>query len=469
MAIKILGTTVINDSGNIENIGTFTASSFVGDGSQLTGVTPAIVRPVNVSPASGATNQGANFTKITLTGNSYLSIGGYAMAAAQWQVSTASDFASTVISTGDVAGTSVSYEFDPAGTLSVSTTYYWRVRYKDSNGTYSEWSNGTTFVTASSFEVILGSSYQGGIYIGKMGVSSDSTENIYGILLAPKASGQSGSTLQWKTTLTSTSGTTSFTDGWTNTANMANATHPAANYTAGLTISTYDDWYLPAKDELNLVWVNRAYLPSNETNDASNYWTSNENSSTDAWYQSFTNGVPNGGGKLTAYNVRAVRRFSIKNLTLGALMDGGYFIGSVIVNGALYGVLLAPKVSGESASTLQWKTTNTSSSGTSSLTDGWTNTNNMNNSLHPAAQYTRGLNIAGYTDWYLPSKDELNLALVNEGKLTVEERNNDAIYWSSSEANSSYSWSVDFINNQQRYDSNKNSAFRVRAVRRFAI
>lgn len=38
MAIKISGTTVINDDRNIENVGVITASTFVGDGSGLTGV-----------------------------------------------------------------------------------------------------------------------------------------------------------------------------------------------------------------------------------------------------------------------------------------------------------------------------------------------------------------------------------------------------------------------------------------------
>jgi len=38
MAIKIAGTTVIDDSRNIQNIGVITATSFVGDGSALTGV-----------------------------------------------------------------------------------------------------------------------------------------------------------------------------------------------------------------------------------------------------------------------------------------------------------------------------------------------------------------------------------------------------------------------------------------------
>ena len=301
MAIKISGVTVITDN-----------KEFIGDGSQLTNVLPAIAKPVNVSPANGATGIGANFGKATLTGSGYLSFGGFNMAAAQFQVSTVSNFASTVISTGDIAGTSTSYTFTPNGTLNVSTTYYWRVRYKDTNGSYSEWSLGTTFVTASSFEAPLGTSYQGGYYIGK--VTAGATT--YGILLAPKASGQSASTLQWKTTNTTTSGTTSLVDGWTNTNNMNDSSHPAAQYTRGLSISGFSDWYLPAKNELNLAWVNRASLPSGETNDAADYWSSSEASSTDAWKQNFVNGSQLSDGKyysngFTFLLVRAVRRFVI--------------------------------------------------------------------------------------------------------------------------------------------------------------
>ena len=33
----------------------------------------------------------------------------------------------------------------------------------------------------------------------------------------------------------------------------------------------------------------------------------------------------------------------------------------------------------------------------------------MNNASHPAAQYCRSMNAGGYTDWYLPSRNELAL------------------------------------------------------------
>ena len=59
-------------------------------------------------------------------------------------------------------------------------------------------------------------------------------------------------------------------DGAANTANMANSTHPAANYCAGLTISGYSDWYLPARYELEIAFFN---LKSNTYANDTNYGT----------------------------------------------------------------------------------------------------------------------------------------------------------------------------------------------------
>jgi hypothetical protein len=70
------------------------------------------------------------------------------MVAGQWQVSTDETFATTVIDTGDVAGSSISFT---ATGLLVSTTYYWRLRYKDNAGNYSLYSPSIEFATSSSF------------------------------------------------------------------------------------------------------------------------------------------------------------------------------------------------------------------------------------------------------------------------------------------------------------------------------
>jgi phosphopantetheinyl transferase len=105
----------------------------------------AILQPSNVSPVDNATDIGSG---PVLTGSPYYSLYGLPMAAGQWQVSTVADFATTVIDTGDVAGTAISFT---ATGLLVSTTYYWRLRYKDSGGVYSQYSDATEFATASAF------------------------------------------------------------------------------------------------------------------------------------------------------------------------------------------------------------------------------------------------------------------------------------------------------------------------------
>ena len=100
--------------------------------------------PTNTTPAQGAT---AVALRPTLTASAFINLDGLTMAAAQWQIYTASDFSSTVVSSGDVAGTSTSFTVSSSDVLAAETVHYWRVRYKDSAGNYSEYSTGTSFTT----------------------------------------------------------------------------------------------------------------------------------------------------------------------------------------------------------------------------------------------------------------------------------------------------------------------------------
>jgi hypothetical protein len=80
-----------------------------------------------------------------------------------------------------------------------------------------------------------------------------------------------------------------------------------------------------------------------------------------------------------------------------------------------------------------------------------------------AAKLCSDLSLNGRTDWYLPSKDELNKLYLN--KVLVGGFTNN-YYWSSTENVFSFAWEQDFLDGSQAY-SYKLVANYVRAVRAF--
>ena len=81
----------------------------------------------------------------------------------------------------------------------------------------------------------------------------------------------------------------------------------AARLCGDLVLGGYSDWYLPSKDELNQLYINRVAIGGFAS---SWYWSSTENASDYAWYFGFDPGeAGNGGYKSGAYYVRAVRAF----------------------------------------------------------------------------------------------------------------------------------------------------------------
>jgi hypothetical protein len=81
-----------------------------------------------------------------------------------------------------------------------------------------------------------------------------------------------------------------------------------------------------------------------------------------------------------------------------------------------------------------------------------------------AAGVARAHNGGGYTDWYLPSKDELNKLYENR---TAIGGFADYYYWSSSEYDNSNAWIQSFGSGDQDF-FNKSSTFYVRAIRAFS-
>jgi hypothetical protein len=84
----------------------------------------------------------------------------------------------------------------------------------------------------------------------------------------------------------------------------------------------------------------------------------------------------------------------------------------------------------------------------------------------PAAKACKDYSNGGKTDWFLPSKDELNQLYVNRASVGNMETVN---YWSSSQkSNNGYAWAHNFYTGDQDSVVNyKTNTYRVRAVRAF--
>lgn len=91
------------------------------------------------------------------------------------------------------------------------------------------------------------------------------------------------------------------------------ATDKAADRCAAYSVDDggiiYDDWFLPSKDELNLIYENLHSAGAGGFATTAYYWSSSEDSSYSAWTQYFLNGTQNYGNKVNGRRVRAARAF----------------------------------------------------------------------------------------------------------------------------------------------------------------
>ena len=194
----------------------------------------------------------------------------------------------------------------------------------------------------------IGAAYQGGFFAGQIGVSGTATHNL---VVAPLSSGQT--TNQWKTSATSTSGTSSDIDGPANTAAQITAgaaSHPCADFCDSAVIGGFSDWYMPAKNELEVCYfnlkpgtasnntssgINANAVPARASNYTSgnpaqtsaaafqtggaepfvaldNYWSSTQSASpAGAENQYFSNGNQGSNSKTYSFKVRCVRRVAV--------------------------------------------------------------------------------------------------------------------------------------------------------------
>ena len=202
------------------------------------------------------------------------------------------------------------------------------------------------FMNQRSFGLVIGAAYEGGFFAGQISTTGDGVPT-HNLVIGPVASAENAS-VQWKTTDTTTAGTSSVIDGPTNSANMNNASHPAAQFCEGLTIGGFSDWYMPAQNELEICYFNlKPTTASNNTSSGTNtnavpsrgssytagtpaqtaatnfqtggteafvdnaYWSSTAVGATTAYLQNFGNGIQVGFTKTGSVRVRAVRRVPV--------------------------------------------------------------------------------------------------------------------------------------------------------------
>jgi hypothetical protein len=190
----------------------------------------------------------------------------------------------------------------------------------------------------------------------------------------------------------------------------------------------------------------------------------------------------------------------------GTPFAGGFYAGRILIAGVMHALIVAAKAEGEREGA--WLGSEQRAAGADSYCDGMQNTAAMADAGSELAQWARGLRIGGFSDWFIPSQDELEILYRN---LKPTARNNylygrsgvnasavpptlaysagvplqtaapgfaddgeqafaNEWYWSSTQhaASDDYAWTQDFDSGYQTRDG-KSASLRARAVRRFAI
>ena len=195
--------------------------------------------------------------------------------------------------------------------------------------------------------------------------------------------------------------------------------------------------------------------------------------------------------------------------TIGQAYGGGFYAGQIGVSSvATHYIVVGPVSTAQNAAT-SWKNVNTATTGADSVIDGPQNTADMvadgNSTVYPAAHFCNNLVIGGYSDWYMPALNELevcyyNLKPTTTNNVTSSGINANAVparasnyttsipaqtsvtdfqstgaedfavayYWSSTETGATYA-KHQFFSNGNQVNTYKNDVSSVRAIRRVAV
>lgn len=370
----------------------------------------------------------------------------------QWQVATSADFLNIAYDSGvdTVNKTSIT----TPSPLSLNTQHWVRVRYTSSTIGTSDWS----------------------------GVVSFTTTNQY--VVEP---------------------TVSVTDGPNNVGETPTITTSAFSVFGGSDTHASTDWQIVKVSDSSVVWQSLGST-SNKTSVVVPAGVLLESQQYIA--RARHNGTTIGSSAWGEYSFTTKAEFfTFDPSSVGLPYGGGYYAGKIVTGGVTYALIVAPKAQGGETQ-LAWKTSNTTTAGTTSINDGLANTNAMiaaGASAHPAANFCNNLSINGYDDWYLPAKDELEILYrylkptINanntssgantssvpttgnytsgspaQTSVTIFKTGNSEVfitsspYWSSTEYSSSNGW-IQFFTSGDQVNVNKTNTGRVRGVRRIAI
>lgn len=181
---------------------------------------------------------------------------------------------------------------------------------------------------------------------------------------------------------------------------------------------------------------------------------------------------------------------------------GGYYAGLVNVKGVIKAIIVAPKAQGEYKG--PWSASDKRIKGSACLVDGEKNTLDMIDANTALGKWVQALEIAGFKDWHIPSRDQLEIiyrsfkpggcenflqsgmnissvtthnmySLCNPKQCDIEifkkggiESFDTCWYWSSTQCEGEFAWFQNFDNGLQSLTW-KNNSDRARAIRTVSI